>query len=274
MTDEPGRAGRSSACPRPARRAAAAGRAVHRAAPSRAHRRLTPERAARIVRQSASARWVGFLARHLRQPVRDRLLLLRARRAGRPSTPRLDAEVDAQQVTVVERGYNLFEANCARCHGANGRGRHRAAIAQRPGRSSSPTSTRQYIRNVLTVGGRYVCGNANSLMPVWADTGNGARPLNYLQIEDADRVPPGDEARHVPRSGRLDRTSRSSTRRRARSRRSTAGAIPNYKPAPGATPYPDCWLDAFATPARRAGRRVPGASGRRPRRRSIPNAPP
>ena len=35
---------------------------------------------------------------------------------------------------------------------------------------------------MLTVGGRYVCGNPKSLMPVWADTNGG--PLNYIQIAD------------------------------------------------------------------------------------------
>ena len=42
--------------------------------------------------------------------------------------------------------------------------------------------TPQYINSVLSVGGRYVCGNPDSLMPVWAASGGG--PLNYLQIED------------------------------------------------------------------------------------------
>ena len=34
----------------------------------------------------------------------------------------LDEETEAQQVTAVERGYNMYQANCARCHGANGEG--------------------------------------------------------------------------------------------------------------------------------------------------------
>ena len=61
MTDQTGRqpeerlpAPRPSSAPVPAQRFSA---------PPSAHRNdLTPERAARIVRQSASARWVGFLA--------------------------------------------------------------------------------------------------------------------------------------------------------------------------------------------------------------------
>ena len=82
----------------------------------------------------------------------------------------------------MERGYNLYEANCARCHGANGEG------------GIGPTLNRQdklfahlsedYLNNVLVVGGRYVCGNPNSLMPVWSNEGHPPGPLNYIQIED------------------------------------------------------------------------------------------
>ena len=101
-------------------------------------------------------------------PVHRDLLVLRARRPLGLTEPRLDGEADAQQVTAVERGYNLYEANCARCHGANGEG------------GIGPTLNRQdklfahlsvdYINNVLVVGGRYVCGNPNSLMPIWSNT--------------------------------------------------------------------------------------------------------
>ena len=38
------------------------------------------------------------------------------------SKPRLEAQDQLQQVTAVERGYNLYQANCARCHGVNGEG--------------------------------------------------------------------------------------------------------------------------------------------------------
>ena len=50
--------------------------------------------------------------------------------------------------------------------------------------SCSPTSSVDYLNNVLVVGGRYVCGNPNSLMPVWSNEGHPPGPLNYIQIED------------------------------------------------------------------------------------------
>ena len=37
-----------------------------------------------------------------------------------PAPPR--DQDQPQQVTAVERGYNVYEANCARCHGVNGEG--------------------------------------------------------------------------------------------------------------------------------------------------------
>jgi mono/diheme cytochrome c family protein len=83
-------------------------------------------------------------------------------------------------VTAVERGYNLYEANCARCHGIKGEG-GLGPILNDQSKLFSHLSE-QYLHNVLTVGGRYVCGDAKSIMPVWAETNGG--PLNYLQIED------------------------------------------------------------------------------------------
>ena len=99
---------------------------------------------------------------------------------GMANTSRLTAEASAQSVTSVERGYNLFQANCARCHGANGQGGIGPVLNDQMKLATHLTT--QYINNVLSVGGRYVCGNPDSLMPVWAATGGG--PLNYLQIED------------------------------------------------------------------------------------------
>ena len=74
----------------------------------------------------------------------------------------------AQQVTSVERGYNIYQANCARCHGANGEGGI-GPILNRQDKLFAHLNE-DYLHNVLEVGGRYVCGNPNSVMPVWADT--------------------------------------------------------------------------------------------------------
>lgn len=141
---------------------------------------LTAERAAKIVRQTGDARWVAFLGMVI---VALFVIVYYFYELGVPiinTTPRLAAQDELQQVTAVERGYNLYEANCARCHGYTGEGGIGPVLNDQSKLFSHLSE--QYLRNVLTVGGRYVCGNAKSLMPVWADTNGG--PLNYLQIED------------------------------------------------------------------------------------------
>lgn len=141
---------------------------------------LTSERAAKIVRQTGDARWVGFLGAVI---VALFVIIYYFYELGVPiinTQPRLEAEADLQQVISVERGYNLYEANCARCHGTNGEGGIGPVLNDQS--KLFAHLSEQYIHNVLTVGGRYVCGNPKSAMPVWADTNGGA--LNYLQIED------------------------------------------------------------------------------------------
>ncbi len=215
---------------------------------------LSPERAAQVVRQSSNARWVGFLATVV---VILFVALYWFYELGAPlglTEPRLEAEITAQQVTAVERGYLVYEANCARCHGEQGEG------------GIGPVLNRQdklfahlnenYIKNVLTVGGRYVCGDPKSLMPAWSDQGNPPGPLNYRQIEEliAFLVATNDTTYTVRDEHLLDpkvdpQTGEVLTFKGWRD--------PNYKPAPAATPYPDCWKEEFAS----GGSASPGASG-------------
>jgi len=152
------------------------------ASPSVLATELSPERAARIVRQSSNARWVGFLTIIV-------VILFTALywfyEVGGPlgvTEPRLEAELTAQQVTAVERGYNVFEANCARCHGVNGEGGIGPALNRQD--KLFAHLNENYLRTVLATGGRYVCGNPNSLMPVWSNLSTPPGPLNYRQIDE------------------------------------------------------------------------------------------
>ncbi len=224
---------------------------------------LTPERAAQVVRQSANARWVSFLIVVIVALFIAVYWFYELGPLGL-NEPRLDAETNAQQVTAVERGYNLFEANCARCHGVQGLGPNDTP----PG--IGPALNRQdklfahlnanYLRQVLNAGGRYVCGNPNSLMPVWSNTANPPGPLNYIQIDDliafiratsdqtyTVRDPALNEPVHDPVTGQVE---------------TFKGWVdPEYKPAAGATPYPDCWTAEFASgPAAPSGSAVPSGS--------------
>jgi mono/diheme cytochrome c family protein/plastocyanin len=260
MTDQPGHpteerlpAPRPSSAPVPADRFSA---------PPSAHRNdLTPERAARIVRQSANARWVGFLAVVI---VSLFVIVYYFYELGLPgglSEPRLEAAANAQQVTSIQRGYNIYEANCAKCHGVDGEG------------GIGPTLNRQdklfahlnpdYIHTMLQVGGRFACGNANSVMPVWSNTGSPPGPLNYKQIEDVIAFIRSEKGTEYEV---LDPTLFEPVIDPATGKPKTfeGWVDPNYTPAPGATPYPACWADEFSQPAASgspAPSSAPGASG-------------
>jgi mono/diheme cytochrome c family protein/plastocyanin len=196
---------------------------------------LTSERAAKIVRQSGDARWVAFLGVAI---VALFVILYYFYELGVPiinTVPRLQAEEDNQQVTSIERGYNLYMANCARCHGDNGEGKVGPPLNDQV--KLFAHLNEQYLRNVLTVGGRYVCGNAKSVMPVWADTNGG--PLNYLQIDDLIsfiRAPNTQEyVKHDPQLNEpvIGADGKVETFKGWRD--------PSFKPDPSATPFPDCW---------------------------------
>ena len=197
---------------------------------------LTPERAARIVRQSGDARWVAFLATTI---VALFVIVYYFYETGLPyklSTPRLDQQDAAQQVTSIERGYNLYQANCARCHGTNGEGKIGPALNDQVKLFAHLNPT--YLKNVLTVGGRYVCGNPNSLMPVWAETNGG--PLSYLAIQDLISFirAPNTES-FVVRSTSLNEPVLDANGKVVTFK---GWLDPTFKPAPSSTPSPDCYL--------------------------------
>jgi mono/diheme cytochrome c family protein len=204
---------------------------------------LTEERSAKIVRQSASARSVVFLAILL---IAIFIPVYWFYENGIPALGtdgRLTAEAEHQYVTDVERGYELYLANCARCHGENGQGGVGPPLNDQAKLYNALTPDLQsgtghlnpdYIRNVMSVGGRYVCGDPNSLMAAWLAPDG---PLNYRQVDELiawitasseitfEYAPESHEegAEHVEPvvvSGWRD---------------------PNWQPAPGAPPPPACW---------------------------------
>jgi plastocyanin len=106
-----------------------------------------------------------------------------------------------------------------------------------------------YLRNILTVGGRYACGNADSAMPVWSNEGNPPGPLNYYEIdnliafiraENTDEFRVMDPELFEPAVDEVTKQPLPPFR---------GWVDPDYLPEPGATPYPDCWADEFAAPA-------------------------
>lgn len=210
---------------------------------------LTEERAAQVVRQSGNARNVSFLA------VLVIALLIPIYwfyDLGLPALGvqgRMAGDKDVQYVTDVSRGYALFLANCARCHSSladpgDGKGgvgpplNDQAKLYNslrangQPGKGHlNPT----YLKRVLEIGGRYVCGDANSIMPAWAQP---VGPLNYRQMEELiawlnassdttfEYRPAVNELAGGPRPTPVE---------------ISGWTDPSYQPAPGAPTPPACW---------------------------------
>ncbi len=214
------------------------------AAPPSAHQfALTPERAAAIVRQSGSARWVGFLAVLLVVVFVIVYYFYELGVPGVANTSRLAAETEAQAVTAVERGYNLYEANCAKCHGANGEGGIGPTLNDQM--KLYVHLNAQYVQNVLTVGGRYVCGNPKSLMPIWSDLNGG--PLNYRQIQDLIAFIRASNAKeYVVRDASTNEPLLDAS---GKAQMFKGWRDLNFQPAANATPVPDCWSSAATSPS-------------------------
>ena len=208
---------------------------------------LSAERAAKIVNQSGSSRMAALLGIAI---VTLFVIVYAFYDQGLPGvegSSRLDAAKREQYLESVKRGYNLYEANCARCHGEQGKGGI-GPVLNDQGKLLAHL-TPQYLMNVLTVGGRYICGDANSLMGVWADTNGG--PLNYREIEeliDWLRATTDDvvEVRD-PKTGEMIEV--------------TGWRDIAYAPAADATPVPACWKDAFAVSPTPTGSATPMPSG-------------
>ncbi len=218
---------------------------------------LTPERAAQVVRQSSNARWVGFLGVVV-------IILFVAIYWFYELAPlgfteaRLDTEAVAQQVTAVERGYNLYEANCSRCHGVKGEGGI-GPMLNRQDKLFAHLSV-DYLNAVMVAGGRYVCGNPNSLMPVWSNEGHPPGPLNYIQIEDLIafiRAP--NTQTFTVRDAALGEPEKDPLTGEVETFKGWVD--PSYKPAAGATPFPACWADEFASSPAPSGSAAPAPSG-------------
>jgi mono/diheme cytochrome c family protein len=208
---------------------------------------LTEERAAQIVRQSSNARQVAFLAVLL---VVLFIPLYWLYDIGLPAIGfggRMESAADQQYVTDVSRGYALFLANCARCHGDQGQGGigpplndqgklYQAVTGSAPNYNSGKGHLNpDYILSVLTEGGRYVCGDANSVMPAWLQPKG---PLDYRQVNDIiSFIVASNQTSWVyqpPTAESVDVTP-------APSVTVNGWRDPSYTPPPDATPVPACW---------------------------------
>jgi uncharacterized cupredoxin-like copper-binding protein/mono/diheme cytochrome c family protein len=207
---------------------------------------LTEERSAKIVRQSASARNVVFLAFLVIALFIPVYWFYESGIPALGTEGRLEAEADVQYVTDVARGYELYLANCAECHGANGEGGVGPPLNSQPklynvltpaGDPGTGHLNPVYLHNVLNVGGRYVCGDPDSLMAAWQQP---AGPLNYRQVEELIAWLTASQdivfERHVESHGEAD-----AGEEHAEPEVVSGWRDPAWTPAPDATPVPDCW---------------------------------
>ena len=174
-------------------------RTVQRAATD--PQRRADARARRAGRAPVIERPMGRLpgGRH-RHPVRGDLLVLRAGAARVHASRGSNSETNAQQVTAVERGYNLFQANCARCHGANGEGGDRSG-PQPPGQAVRPSLGRLHRDDAR---GRWPLrlrqpelGHAGLVEP-----GTSARSAQLRPDRGSDRLHPGAQRPDLHGPGR------------------------------------------------------------------------
>ena len=260
MTDQPGRppeerlpAPVPSSVPEPA--------SERFSAPPSAHRNdLTPERAAKIVRQSANARWAAFLAVTIVGLFVIGYYFYELGLPGGLTESRLEAAASEQQVVSVERGYNIYQANCAQCHGANGEGGKGPALNRQDKLYAHLNP--DYLNNILHVGGRYACGDPNSIMPIWANTGNPPGPLNYKQIEDVIAFIRAEKGTGPFRVMNPDLFEPVVNEETGEEETFEGWVDPNYAPEPGSTPFPACWTDEFTAASASPGAEgSPGASG-------------
>ena len=210
---------------------------------------LTEQRAAQIVKQSGNARMVAFLGALL---IVLFIPLYWLYDIGLPVVGfdgRLQAEAEQQYVTDVSRGYALFLANCARCHGAQGQGGIGPPLNDQAklynvvtpqGLSGKGHLNPDYLRAVLTQGGRIVCGDASSVMPAWLDPKG---PLNYREVEDIIKfITASKDTKFVYQPHHEGGLGTPPPPVNAQGWRD-----PAYSPPPDATPVPACWRPPAAT---------------------------
>jgi uncharacterized cupredoxin-like copper-binding protein/mono/diheme cytochrome c family protein len=201
---------------------------------------LTEERAAQVIKQSGGARTAAFLVVLLIAIFIPVYWFYDQGVSAVNVAGRQEKTKDAQYVTDVARGYDLYVNNCASCHGASGEGKIGPPLNNQDklyqalttdGKPGTGHLNPNYLKNVLTVGGRYVCGDAKSLMPAWLAP---AGPLNYRQVEEliSFLTASTDTEFEWPPEG-----SHSTAAKEVH----TGWRDLAYEPAPGAPTPPACW---------------------------------
>jgi mono/diheme cytochrome c family protein/uncharacterized cupredoxin-like copper-binding protein len=226
---------------------------------------MTEERAAQVVRQSGNARSIAFLAVLFLALFIPIYWFYDIGIPALGTEGRLEKEADVQYVTDVGRGYALYLANCARCHGPNGEGGVGPALNDQAklynvltpdGLPGTGHLNPNYIEAVLREGGRIVCGDPHSQMPAWLQPKG---PLNYREVEELIAFLTASTETEVLYSpgehGEGGAEGEGGAGEEAE-RIVTGWRDLSYQPAPGAPTPPACWRpyynEAFPPPGGQA----------------------
>lgn len=204
---------------------------------------LTEERAAQIVKQSGNARMIAFLGALFLVLFIPLYWLYDIGLPVVGYNGRLEANADSQQVIDISRGYALYLANCARCHGNNGEGGVGPVLNDQmklfntvteAGLSGPGHLNPEYLESVLAEGGRYVCGDPKSVMPAWLEPKG---PLNYKEVEDIIAfITASKDIEFVYQPAHVTAPETMPPPVTVEGWRD-----PAFTPAPDATPVPECW---------------------------------
>ena len=203
---------------------------------------LTEERAAQVIKQSGGARNTAFLVIMIIALFIPIYWFYDLGISALGMDGRMAKTVETQYVTDVARGYDLYLNNCSSCHGANGQGGIGPPLNNQDKLYNALTDDRKpgtgllnpnYLKKVLEVGGRYVCGDAKSLMPAWLAP---AGPLNYRQIEELIAFVTASTETEFEWPPEGAHVTADTVHREV-----TGWRDPLYEPAPGAPTPPACW---------------------------------
>ena len=151
----------------------------------------------------------------------------------RTPTPIDPDAAQGQLVTDVARGFQLYQINCAACHGPDGQGgtgpslNDQAKLYQALTPEGEPGSgylDPVFIDELLTEGGAYVCGDPSSLMAAYK------QPNGHLTDRQVQQL-----IAWITASSEIVIDSWSGT--------VSGWRDPDWEPGPETTPVPACWED-------------------------------
>ena len=149
----------------------------------------------------------------------------------RTPTPIDPGTAEGRLVTDVARGFELYQVNCAACHGPDGEGGTGPSLNDQAKPYDAITLTGEpgsgylntiFVDELLTEGGSYVCGDPSSLMVAYKE------PNGYLGSRQVEEL-----IAWITASSEIVFEHGSET--------ISGWRDPDWEPGPETTPVPACW---------------------------------